>query len=156
MNKTILSIDPASIKNGTPAYAYFNNGKLIEYAELKKEKSETLTIFSRKIFKILSRISPNLVLIEGQYLGKNAQSLIKVVEGRMLWEASAYMQAIKIIQIMPAVWQSRRLGNIRMGRKRLKELSILRAKSEFKINEKVSDNVADAINIGAYYLDLHR
>ena len=83
-------------------------------------------------------------------MGKNVQSMIKTIEGRMLYEAVALARDVKIIRVLPSEWQGQMLGRTK-PRKTVKKLSIMRILGVYK--QEVSEDEADAINLGEYYLN---
>ena len=136
-----ISVDPSS---KIPAYAIWENKELIDYGQMPYERYNKTSmwnwynLFEDKMF----------LVIEKQYLGINAQSLITLTKSVGALEALAVLSDTQLKEVNPTTWQSKLLGG-RLIRQQLKKLSKERA-SETSGKKIVSDDIADAICIGEF------
>jgi len=149
--KKIITFDPSGFSHKSkPAYAIFNNRKLVKFSEISRQKKESMTKYARRLFNLIKEENPDLVIVEGQYLDKNVNSMQQLIEYRSLIQAICYLQGIEVIVVQPSTWQGRVLGKFKKGTS--KKWSVAKAKSVFNL-DKITDNEADAINIGVYYIN---
>jgi len=138
----VISVDPSS---KLPAYALWENGKLTYYGQMPFQRYSKTSMWNwYSLFKDVA-----VLIIERQYMGINAKSLITLSKSVGAIEALAVMSDTEIKEIMATTWQSKLLGG-RLKRPQLKRLSKERA-SELVGERIVSDDIADAILIGEFY-----
>jgi len=138
----VISVDPSS---KLPAYAIWQDGRLINYGQMPYERYKKTSIWNwYNLFK-----DKPLLIIEKQYLGINARSLITLTKSVGALEALAVMSDTTIKEIAATTWQSKLLGG-RLRRAQLKRLSKERA-SDVAGERIVSDDIADAILIGEFF-----
>ena len=116
------------------------------WGEIKADSPELISELSAKMF------AADLLIIEDQYLDKNADSLIKIaalrgtIEG--LWAAvKNYPLGEQVCRVKPAVWQASLNLSAQATRKSRKRASMIRAKTEAG-DTNVSQDAADAICMG--------
>ena len=127
----LLSVDPANLLAG---WSYFSDYKLMDFGLLKGTSSKTraaryktvngvkhlvakavklsesIPITGFQTGKLINRFHDDgcrLLIIEDQYVGKNPQTAMRVVEARMRWEVAAEVLGWKIVRVKPATWQSK-------------------------------------------------
>lgn len=144
----------------TPAFALFNDIRLIEWRLLKAGRSGQIDRLFPDIRGIIDLRRPSLLVIENQYLPAGEEGVQRFKSVSQLVAARAMITAVFIIcnveyrLIDPFTWQ-RTLGGGRLGREQLKRRSIIKA-SDIAGQAIEDHNVADAINIGYFYATRNR
>ena len=91
-----------------------------------------------------------MLAVESQFLGKNPQNMIKVVEQRMRWQTIAELYEATVETIAPQTWQGPMLGARKaMKRDERKRAAKAVAHGYFKGATFTIDE-ADAVVMGAY------
>lgn len=141
----------------TPAFALFRDRTLAGWHIVKGESPEA---WLPDIRKIIHRWQPAKLVIENQYLPKTRdalsrfRSVAQLVSARSMIMAVFMLEGIPSILVEPFAWQQS-LGGSQLGRLQLKDLSRLMA-SSIACKPITNHNVADAINIGHWYLTTQR
>jgi len=155
----VVACDPDC---ATPAFAIFNGQRLLKWELLKTARHSSLEILFPSIRAIAERWRPEMLVIENQYLpsGKDApyrfRSISQLVAARGMITALflVYCNGMQYRIIEPLTWQQS-IGGSKLGREQLKRRSILKASDIAR--ERIDDhNVADAINIGYWFVTKNR
>ena len=152
----ILSVDPDS---QISSWAYFVGGELdrtgiVDHRKCTYPPDGLNTPISQ--WAILLGGFPDLfhVVVEGQFMGINAQSMMRLVEMRTTVQCACDLVGVSYQTVLPGVWQTAILarGFFTAKRKERKELSIQIASMRTGI-EIDDDGIADAVCIGLWWLD---
>ncbi|MBL6911440.1 MAG: crossover junction endodeoxyribonuclease RuvC [Candidatus Marinimicrobia bacterium] len=146
----IIGFDPGLTNTG---YAVLrkeaNNITLIECGLVKPKTKKSLsarlfTIFS-ETSKLIESFSPNLVVIENVFYGKNVQSAIKLGQAKASIMLSAEKYNIDMVDYSPREIKQSIVGNGSAS----KEQVAFMVKKIFKLNDEAlkSTDVSDAIAI---------
>ena len=146
----IMGFDPGLTNTG---YAVLrkeaNNITLIECGLVKPKAKKSLsarlfTIFS-ETSKLIESFSPNLVVIENVFYGKNVQSAIKLGQAKASIMLSAEKYNIDMVDYAPREIKKSIVGNGSAS----KEQVAFMVKKIFKLNDEAlkSTDVSDAIAI---------
>jgi hypothetical protein len=164
----ICACDPDTV---SPAFAIFSGGNLSYWNALggKRLKIDRLKAEGKIISPMGSLLSeveviidqwqPDLLVIENQYLPPSAdaatrfRSLSRLISVRAMITAVFILAGIRHELVEPFSWQ-RSLGGSRLGRDELKRLSMLKA-SDIARQDIQDHNLADAINLGFYWIKTH-
>lgn len=144
----------------TPAFAIFNGLKLMKWELLRTGRSGHIDRVFPGIKAIIQTWRPALLVIENQYLptgpeaARRFKPVSQLVAARSMITAVFIMANIEYRLVEPFAWQ-RTLGGAGLGREQLKRRSILKASDI--AGAKIEDhNIADAINIGHWYITRNR
>ena len=145
----LVSIDPSTKASGV---ATFDDAKLVDYQLFKCNDTE-VDIRIHKIGEVLLsyliKQKPDIIYIEHpQGHGSNVALVAMICELLGIVRAYAIAKKIEYKELTPSVW--RKYCGFKQGkktRKELKQMSIDYVKEYFNIV--VSDDVADAVSIGA-------
>lgn len=139
----------------TPAFAFFNEGKLLSWYLLKGTSPQWLL----DVKTMVDAHQPELLIIENQYLPlsidavRRFRSVTKLVSARAMITAVFILSGIDYEVVEPFAWQ-RTLGTSRLGTEELKRLSIIKACDVAQ--QMIEDhNIADAINLGYWWIMTH-
>lgn len=153
----IISVDPSYSK--PMAIAWLDNKinyKLILDPIDYNIKTRDLHKMCLKVFDFLTTLldtaTEKIVLIEGQWLGKNPAVFAGLTEVRCLLTGMLlckYSNAIKIINVYPHAWQGEILNVYKKKSAEIKKLSIKTAKELTNSDIKL-DDIADAVCILQY------
>ena len=146
----IMGFDPGLTNTG---YAILekkaNNITLIEAGLIKPKKGKALserlfTIFS-ETSKLIDNFSPNLIVIENVFYGKNVQSAIKLGQAKASIMLSAEKCNVNLIDYSPREIKQSIVGNGSAS----KEQVAFMVKKIFKLNDQAfqSTDVSDAISV---------
>jgi len=143
----LLSIDPSTKKSG---FAVFKNSELVKFGTVVSDIATIAELMADDLFD-----ERFFLAIEQQYSSFNTKSFMKLVEVRTVFETVATLNNALGIYTIPAnSWQSYILGtNNRIKRKERKALSLERTHDIFGF-EISNDNIADAILIGYYTIEM--
>lgn len=106
----VLGVDPDTKHDGLCLLA--PSGRLLELAVLPHRGGDAALIHDVQgvlahAVQVAAGNGGRLVLgIEGQFLGKNAQSVMQLVEVRRTWEVLAVQHDIEVVRLDPATWRS--------------------------------------------------
>ena len=147
---TFISIDPSLSDSG---YAVWENGEVIEYGHIEALLSDV-----RFVYQIFLDNEIDVAVIETQFIQPGrVQGGMQTIQARATWEALARLEGLSIVEVPPSTWQSfcglsKGLRGIKAParRKRIKDGSIALAERAGIVTD--NDNIADAVNIGRYYL----
>lgn len=155
----IISIDPSY--NKKIGIAWFNNNKISYTSILEKNDYDIKTrniiniakIVHDFVLSILPAKGKHLIVIEDQWLGRNAETYSKLLAVRYLITGMLYISRpdIEIIAICPKTWQAKILKLARVKSKVIKEASIKYAKDLTKSSP--TEDEADAIAILDYAIN---
>jgi len=135
----IISIDPANVCG----VALFDDTKLIDAWTLNYDLmafKDYLTI------KFLDR-----VVIEGQYYHRNIKTFMDIAEKRIAITTICQLYGIPYTVILPSKWQTILDISRTTPRAMRKELSLKHASAIAGMSI-IDNNIADAINLGWYYI----
>jgi hypothetical protein len=146
----ICACDPDT---DTPAFALFIDTGLLNWCLLRSKKRHWMHLLK----VLLDEWMPDLLLIENQYIPpgqgrepSRVQSIFSLVAARGMIQGAFLLAGIPAVLIEPFSWQ-KSLGGSRLGRESLKRLSVIKA-SDIAGTPIENHNVADAINIGYYWV----
>lgn len=151
----MLSLDTSSSATG---WAYWVGFKLKDNGviDLKKYKDDKHQEMTLKIWDILNKLNPDVVIIEETSVLTNAQTqrtLTQITGTVYTW---CVVNGVEYHSLRPSEWRSKCKSdkNEKLPRKRqeLKEWSVAKVKELFDID--TTDDGADAILIGKAYLSL--
>jgi hypothetical protein len=138
-----------------PAFAFFDEGKFLSWHLLNGTSRQWL----HELKAIVEAKQPQLLIIENQYLPlsidaiRRFRSVTKLVSARAMITAVFILSGIRYEIVEPFTWQ-RSLGASNLGTEELKRLSIIKA-SEVAQQNIDDHNIADAINLGAWWIMTH-
>ena len=161
MNR-ILAVDPSFSKSGWALFSINHRKITLEdcgYISKNKKSNNIIIIteLAKEVCSILKVIVekhgvPGHMIIEDQYFSKNAATLKRLTEARVVWEIM-YVAGIPegcIERINPKTWQSQTLAlSQKSERKNLKAAAKFAVKHLY--GKEVSEDEADAILIGHYF-----
>lgn len=104
-----------------------------------------------------------LLIIEGQYVGKNIYSALNLAENSGRWIEKACTRGYTYQKVMPSEWQTpcgifpKRLKGLKDSErtKMIKDQSIFYARNIVG-GKRITEHEADAINIGQTYINKYR
>ena len=146
----ILACDPSVAKGFS--ISIFHDNTLLCYKTFSKDNNvlECATKMSNELKTIFPVI--NAMFIEDQYISVNAKTFAKLVEARTIAEIIIHKQfGCEIYRVVPTTWQ-KILSDKKIKSAERKKLSIEQAK-KFANKDKMSEDEADAINIGRWAVD---
>lgn len=153
----LCSCDPDC---NTPAFAVFHDMKLTNWELLRAGRGGDIDRLLPDIKAIIDTWRPGMLVIENQYLPPGPEGASRFRAISRLIAARAMITAVFVISnidyrvVEPFAWQ-RTLGSSKIGRDQLKRCSILKASDIAGV--RIEDhNVADAINIGHWFLANYR
>lgn len=155
----IISIDPSY--NKKIGIAWFHKNK-INYASILDKvdydiKTRNILTIAKKvhdfIIKLLPKDEQNIVVIEDQWLGRNAETYSKLLAVRYLITGMLYITKpeLTVIPINPKTWQAKTLKLSKVKSKIIKLASIKYASK--LTGEKPTEDEADAISILDYAIN---
>jgi Holliday junction resolvasome RuvABC endonuclease subunit len=144
----------------TPAFAIFSDLKLLKWELLDTGRTGDIDRVFPGIRAIIETFRPGLLVIENQYLptgpeaARRFKPVSQLVAARAMITAIFAKANIEYRLIEPFSWQQT-LGGANLGREQLKRRSILKA-SDIARASIEDHNVADAINMGYWYVTRNR
>jgi Holliday junction resolvasome RuvABC endonuclease subunit len=151
----IVSADPAK----TSGFAIYvpdmreRTYRLMRYGLLKPTTSKAIDrIFDWADDRAASSDSASGVTlaIETQFLGKNPQSMIKVVEQRMRWQTIAELYDAAIESFAPQSWQGAMLGARKAMKRDARKRAAKKVAHGYFKGATFTIDEADAVVMGAY------
>ena len=147
---------------------YRENMKIIDYGYIDsskiKEEGKTLIFLEEKITNIIEQYLPNIIIIEQQYVGKNAQTGLVLAGIHAIVKLIAAKKDINIIYYPILTMKSITLNGIKLKksdgtRKTGKEIKLEVKDTIFKLFDNVqfkniTDDVTDAISAVITYVRL--
>ena len=154
----IIAIDPSLINTGI---AIMNTGKLQHCYNIKTKKPKgngldnRLQLIAEAFHKILSITTPEVLVIESQYLGRNVQSMSKVIEVKgilkgvfVLYCLQNKLSTCQMIDINPRT-AKQAIGVFKHLKRVESKLAVRDAVCRmFPSFNKFDENIIDAIAIG--------
>lgn len=152
--KTILALDVSTSATG---YALYSEGTCKLSGVIKKPASKKnnwlirVQEMAKELENVLSDYNVDVFVIEDSFNSLNVKTLKKLclaqglLIGRLIGES-------ELVQVYPKEWQAY-YGLARMKRAEIKEKSIGIAQKITKMSNPKSDDEADAIVIGNYYVN---
>lgn len=150
----VLSFDQSTRASG---YAYFEDGKYIESGVIDMKKSELETEersfeMAKKLWKVLRKYKPEILIIEDVQQQSNAKTMIVLARlaGMIIGYAEAHKVKVHIIK--PSQWRS--MLHFKQGagvkREELKRQSINYVKKTYDIDASEDECEAIALGDGAH------
>lgn len=150
---SILGIDPASNKD--VAYsAWTLNLDTLDEATLLGFGSVDINHNAKEITQLFQRQTmthPWLVVIEGQFLGRNAKTFMRLVNARGLITGIAIAEGHVVYDLSPSVWQSSLQITGKSDERKRRSMHL--AKTNYVspiLHDSITEDQADAICIGAW------
>lgn len=144
----------------TPAFAVFDYARLVKWQLLRTGRRGHIDRVLPDIKAIIETWRPGLFVVENQYLPEGPEAtrrfkaVSQLVAARAMISTVFALSNIECRLIEPFAWQET-LGGAGLGRDQLKRRSILKA-SDIAGARIEDHNVADAINIGYWFVTKNR
>ena len=153
MDCVMIALDTSTKDTG---YSIWRNAKLSEYASINLEKvqnaEQRLDMMIRKVYELIDREEPVIVVTELTVVNRNAQAqrtltlLLGAIKGKCL------MNDIFYYSFRPTEWRAL-VGGKSGKREALKKWSIDEVNKRFNL-EIDNDDISDSILIGQAYINM--
>ena len=148
----ILAIDPSSKNMG---WAIWDKGKYVDSGLIRYKSFLEAVEECKKVMFIAAYGGLNYLVVEDSYFHKNVASLKSITKYAVIPKVLVsewFGNSVELAEVSPGSWQPKELS-VASGtkRKERKRLSILKAKEIS--NKELSNDEADAINIGGYFVN---
>lgn len=147
----IIACDPSYAKGYS--ISIFKNREFVEFNTFYKAECKCINNVNAMIDYILNKYKKlDALFIEDQYISMNPKTYAKLIEARVILETMLYHKfGCEVYRVTPTTWQ-KMLSSEKIKSAERKRLSKEQAKI-FANNDKISEDEADAINIGRWAVD---